>query len=110
MKFLKGWYKTAIFSELNAFKYNWRSGEKDAIPQELGKIGWYGNKAQELWKENLNWFYPKNKHYYAIIDIGTIKMKNPTTGEWKTAILYSDGKGLYVRDLEDFNNKFKFDK
>jgi len=37
-------------------------------------------------------------------------MKNPTTGEWKTAILYSDGKGLYVRDLEDFNNKFKFDK
>lgn len=110
MESLKGWFKTTIFCELNAFKYNWRTGNKDTIHQELGKIGWYGNKAQELWKNNLNWFYPKNKHYYALVDIGTIRMKNPTTGEWVNAYLYTDGKGLYVRESEDFNNKFKYDK
>ena len=63
MEGLKGWYNTAIFCELNAFKYNWRVGEKDMIPQELGKIAWYGDKAKELWN---SWVYPKNGHKYAM--------------------------------------------
>lgn len=105
METVKGWYNTAIFCELNAFKYNWRLGRKDLIPQEIGKIKWYSEKAMQLWKDNLTWFYPKNQHTYAIID--EIRMKNPTTGEWSDAILYTDGKETYARNNLDFTNKFK---
>lgn len=110
MEGLKGWYNTAIFCELNAFKYNWRVGEKDMIPQELGKIAWYGNKAKELWNKALRWIYPKNGHKYAIVNQGVTRMKNPTTKEWIDAIIYTDGKGFYVRDASEFNKTFKLDK
>lgn len=110
MEGLKGWYNTAIFCELNAFKYNWRVGEKDMIPQELGKIAWYGNKAKELWNKAFRWIYPKNGHKYAIVNQGAIRMKNPTTKEWTDAIIYTDGKGFYVREASEFNKKFKLDK
>lgn len=110
MKGLKGWFNTAIFCELNAFKYNWRVGEKDMIPQELGKIAWYGDKAKELWNKALRWVYPKNGHKYAIVNQGVTRMKNPTTKEWIDAIIYTDGKGFYVRDVSDFNKKFKLEE
>ena len=110
MEGLKGWYNTAIFCELNAFKYNWRVGEKDMIPQELGKIAWYGNKAKELWQKALRWVYPKNGHKYAIVNQGVTRMKNPTTKEWTDAIIYTDGKGFYVREASDFNKKFKLEE
>lgn len=110
MEGLKGWFNTAIFCELNAFKYNWRVGEKDMIPQELGKIAWYGDKAKELWNKALRWVYPKNGHKYAIINQGVTRMKNPTTKEWIDAIIYTDGKGFYVRDVSDFNKKFKLEE
>lgn len=110
MEGLKGWYNTAIFCELNAFKYNWRIGEKDMIPQELGKIAWYGDKAKELWNKALRWLYPKNGHKYAIVNQGVTRMKNPTTKEWTEAIVYTDGKGFYVREASEFNKKFKLDK
>lgn len=109
MEGLKGWFNTAIFCELNAFKYNWRVGEKDMIPQELGKIAWYGDKAKELWNKALRWVYPKNGHKYAIVNQGVTRMKNPTTKEWIDAIIYTDGKGFYVRDVSDFNKKFKLE-
>lgn len=110
MEGLKGWYNTAIFCELNAFKYNWRVGEKDMIPQELGKIAWYGDKAKELWNKALRWLYPKNGHKYAIVNQGVTRMKNPTTKEWIDAIIYTDGKGFYVREASDFNSKFKLEE
>lgn len=110
MKGLKGWFNTAIFCELNAFKYNWRIGEKDMIPQELGKIAWYGDKAKELWNKALRWVYPKNGHKYAIVNQGVARMKNPTTKEWIDVIIYTDGKGFYVRDVSDFNKKFKLEE
>lgn len=110
MEGLKGWFNTAIFCELNAFKYNWRVGEKDIIPQELGKIAWYGDKAKELWNKALRWVYPKNGHKYAIVNQGVTRMKNPTTKEWIDAIIYTDGKGFYVRDVSDFNKKFKLEE
>ncbi len=110
MEGLKGWYNTAIFCELNAFKYNWRVGEKDMIPQELGKIAWYGDKAKELWNKALRWLYPKNGHKYAIVNQGVTRMKNPTNGEWVDAIIYTDGKGFYVREASDFNKKFKLEE
>ena len=110
MEGLKGWFNTAIFCELNAFKYNWRVGEKDMIPQEFGKIAWYGDKAKELWNKALRWLYPKNGHKYAIVNQGVTRMKNPTNGEWVDAIVYTDGKGFYVRETSDFNSKFKLEK
>lgn len=110
MEGLKGWYNTAIFCELNAFKYNWRVGEKDMIPQELGKIAWYGDKAKELWNKALRWLYPKNGHKYAIVNQDVTRMKNPTNGEWVDAIVYTDGKGFYVREASDFNKKFKLEE
>lgn len=110
MEGLKGWFNTAIFCELNAFKYNWRVGEKNMIPQELGKIAWYGDKAKELWNKALRWVYPKNGHKYAIVNQGVTRMKNPTTKEWIDAIIYTDGKGFYVRDVSDFNKKFKLEE
>lgn len=110
MEGLKGWFNTAIFCELNAFKYNWRVGEKDMIPQELGKIAWYGDKAKELWNKALRWVYPKNGHKYAIVNQGVTRMKNPTTKEWIDAIVYTDGRGFYVRDVSDFNKKFKLEE
>nr|DAD82305.1 MAG TPA: nucelotide kinase [CrAss-like virus sp. ctcfK29] len=110
MEGLKGWFNTAIFCELNAFKYNWRVGEKDMIPQELGKIAWYGDKAKELWNKALRWVYPKNGHKYAIVNQGVTRMKNPTTKEWTDAIIYTDGKGFYVREASDFNKKFKLEE
>lgn len=110
MEGLKGWFNTAIFCELNAFKYNWRVGEKDMIPQELGKIAWYGDKAKELWNKALRWVYPKNGHKYAIVNHGVIRMKDPTNGEWIDAIVYTDGKGFYVRDASDFKKKFKLEE
>jgi hypothetical protein len=37
-----------------------------------------------------------------------VKMKNPETREWDDAIIYMDRKGdLYVRERNDFLNKFK---
>lgn len=110
MEGLKGWYNTAIFCELNAFKYSWRVGEKDMIPQELGKIAWYGDKAKELWNKALRWLYPKNGHKYAIVNHGVTRMKDPTNGEWTDAIVYTDGKGFYVREVSDFNKKFKLEQ
>lgn len=110
MEGLKGWYNTAIFCELNAFKYNWRVGEKDMIPQELGKIAWYGDKAKELWNKALHWLYPKNGHKYAIVNQCITRMKNPTNGKWVDAIIYTDGKGFYVREANDFNKKFKLEE
>lgn len=110
MEGLKGWYNTAIFCELNAFKYNWRVGEKDMIPQELGKIAWYGDKAKELWNKALRWLYPKNGHKYAIVNQSIARMKNPTTGEWTDAIIYTDGIRFYVREASEFNKKFKLEE
>lgn len=36
------------FCKINAFKYLWRLGHKDAEEQEIGKIKWYLDKYVEL--------------------------------------------------------------
>lgn len=38
------------FCKINAFKYLWRLGHKDAEEQEIGKIRWYLDKYEELTK------------------------------------------------------------
>ena len=37
-----------VFCKINAFKYLWRLGHKDAEEQEIGKIKWYLDKYVEL--------------------------------------------------------------
>lgn len=63
----------------------------------------------------MKYFYPKNKHTYEVLD--EVKMKDPTTGEWKYAYLYTQitdqglhqgmYQGMYVREKQDFLNKFQ---
>lgn len=50
------------------------------------------------------YFYPKNKHYYDVIE--EVRCKDRITGKWYDAVLYTDGKGTYVREKNDFYNKF----
>ena len=40
--------ETRSFCKINAFKYLWRLGRKDAEEQEIGKIKWYLDKYLEL--------------------------------------------------------------
>lgn len=59
----------------------------------------------------VKFYYPKNQHTYKVI--ADVRMKDPTTGEWKDAFLYvqikDDGSttGRYVRDKKDFLSKFQ---
>lgn len=67
-------------------------------------LTWYAyNKV--LLRGNHTYFYPKNGHYYFRRD--TLRCKDRTTGEWYNAVLYSDANGQYVREVNDFNKKFK---
>lgn len=47
-----GVYKTAIFCELNAFKYQDRRGKKpnEEVEREDKKIKWYEDKAADLYE------------------------------------------------------------
>ena len=40
--------EVSIFCKINALKYLWRLGRKDAEAQEIGKIKWYLDKYLEL--------------------------------------------------------------
>ncbi len=60
---------------------------------------------KELLHGDYTYFYPKNGHYY--FRRNTIRCKDRSTGEWYDAVLYSDVNGQYVRELNDFNTKFK---
>lgn len=60
---------------------------------------------KELHHGNHTYFYSKNGHYYFRRD--TLRCKDRTTGEWYNAVLYSDANGQYVRELNDFNIKFR---
>lgn len=51
------------------------------------------------------YLYPKNERTYRVLM--ETKMKDPTTGEWKPAVIYTDGDASYCREKEDFINKFK---
>ena len=50
--------------------------------------------------------YPKTETIYHIDK--SIKLKNPDTGEWHKAVLYTDNvkKESYAREYDDFLDKF----
>ena len=50
MELIWGKHDTALFCEMNAFKYRMRMGTKEnnSIEQDLAKEKWYLNKAKEL--------------------------------------------------------------
>ena len=59
---------------------------------------------KKLLSGNYTYFYPKNGHYYFRRD--TLRCKDRLTGEWYDAVLYSDANGQYVREVNDFTEKF----
>lgn len=96
----------------NAIKYLWRCGLKKDIGmstidkeiEDMKKAIWYiKDRIHQI--NHSKWFYAKNGHYYTILQY--VKMKNPSTGEWQEAVLYTDGKETYVRESKDFHSKFK---
>lgn len=61
----------------------------------------------------MRYYYPKNQHTYQVL--WECRMKDPTTGEWKDALIYSQvinkqgqtGEEKYVREKTDFLSKFQ---
>ena len=51
------------------------------------------------------YIYSKSGLIYKVIQ--EAKMKNPTTGEWKDSVFYTDGDSAYCREKKDFLDKFK---
>jgi len=99
------------FSIGNAIKYLWRAGLKqdsdktstEKEVEDLKKALWYiRDRIHQI--NPFKFLYPKNDHLYTVLL--DVRMKDTTTGEWKDAVLYTDGKGNYVREKEDFYNKF----
>ena len=93
----------------NAIKYLWRCGLKKDIGmsaidkeiEDMKKAIWY--IKDRIHQINHSKYVYKG-HYYTVLQ--NLKMKNPSTGEWQEAVLYTDGKGTYVREARDFFNKF----
>lgn len=68
-------------------------------------LSWDAYNKKLIYDGNNIYLYPKNGHYYFKRKI--IRCKDRTTGEWYDAVLYSDANGQYVREVNDFNTKFK---
>lgn len=102
----KGWYKTMIFCELNAFKYNWRAGKKDNILKETEKQLWYIKKEKELQDKNFIWVEKNNwkNHPVAILDeFTTISWID---GKRIEAKILTDGKDHFLISKKDFDDHY----
>lgn len=102
----KGWYKTMIFCELNAFKYNWRAGKKDNILKETEKQLWYIRKEKELQDKNFIWIEKNNwkNHPVAILDeFTTISWID---GKRIEAKILTDGKDHFLISKKDFDDHY----
>lgn len=64
----------------------------------------YCQDAMHLYNKH-KYLYPKNNHLYT--KISEVRCKDVTTGNWYDAVLYTDGKGVYVREKKDFEAKFQ---
>ena len=61
----------------------------------------------------MKYYCPKDLRFYQVL--WECKMKDPNTGEWKEAVIYSQvlnsegqcGEEKFVREKEDFINKFQ---
>lgn len=50
------------------------------------------------------WVYKKTGNKY--LPVAIYKMKNPTTGEWVDAVAYRRDGNIYIRERQDFYDKF----
>lgn len=62
-----------------------------------------GTIVEHICKESTSG-YPHDKKYSVV---GQVRMKDPTTREWIDGICYSNGEEYFVREKNDFYNKFK---
>ena len=112
-----------VFCKINAFKYLWRLGHKDAEEQEIGKIKWYLDKYVNLSKaqkkelpcrlESIPGFKvgdvvdqyvgdivkPRRKEIEEILCIGD-----------SINILFAEGGCVTVRTAEELHKKLKLVK
>ena len=61
-----------------------------------------GDKVEHINKESKSG-YPHDRKY---VFLGVCRCKDKKTGDWYDAAMYQDNV-IFVRELEDFNNKFK---
>ena len=105
MKAIKGWFKTAVFCELNDFKYNWRLGKKQHSPihKDMEKEQWYTSKCLDLWKEQMHWVNKTNSD-----DVVAIVTENISHAySHKPMVLYTNGSFLKVMEKLDFYQLYK---
>lgn len=98
------------FAVGNAIKYLWRCGLKDEnglAPiekeiEDLKKAIWY--IKDRIYQINpFRYFYPKTQQSYTVLQ--SVKIKFPD-GNFKDAVLCTDGKETYAIDSEEFHNDF----
>lgn len=67
---------------------------------------WYAIKLKGKELREQLYVYPKNGHHYLLL--WSCRMECPITGQWFDALIYQDcdSKHLYVREKEDFFDKF----
>ena len=81
---------------------------KMEIYQLTGFTNMVWEKSHTLTFKNMTgkfYIYPKNGYTYRVIQ--EAKMKDPTTGEWKNSVFYTDGDSAYCMEKKDFLDKFK---
>lgn len=113
-----------VFCKINAFKYLWRLGHKDAEEQEIGKIKWYLDKYV-----NLSETHRKEALTYSLESIPGFKVGDvvdqyvgdivkPRRKEIKEIlyigdsinILFAEGGLVCARTVEEIHKKLKLVK
>lgn len=98
------------FAVGNAIKYLWRCGLKDENGlaliekeiEDLKKAIWYiKDRIHQI--NPFKYFYPKTQQSYTVLQ--SVKIKLPD-GNFKDAVLCTDGKETYAIDSEEFHNDF----
>jgi hypothetical protein len=99
----KGIEKVKAFCDCNAFKYEWRVGNKDKIEQDVDKTIWYLNKLKELWGKTETY---KNRITNEIVYF-VQECKLIDDNIFTDAIQYTDRKTSYIMEKTKFYSIFE---
>jgi hypothetical protein len=100
----KGIEKVKAFCDCNAFKYEWRVGEKDSIEQDVDKTIWYLKKLKELWRKTEKY---RNKNDGSIVYLISKPLILDNNGQLINGIEYTDRKYTVVTTEYNFNRIFE---
>ena len=113
-----------VFCKINAFKYLWRLGHKDAEEQEIGKIKWYldkyvnlskthGNEALTYSLESIPGFKVGDlvdQHMGDIVKPRRREIAEIVVQGGTICILFKEGGGVRARTPEEIHKKLKLVK